>query len=88
MGTFICHVPCWHGGHKFKKGESFIGNSDELPKNKDGELRHFVESLNQVPDPIKVRPTMSPVVIVNSKSPSEIEDFQGVKKKANPQDLP
>jgi len=80
MGKFICEMPCFHNGHKFKRSELFVGSVDDLPKDKGGKLRHFAEIDGEISKPTII----DPVVIVNKKEHSETED---VKKKLEfPQD--
>lgn len=86
MRTFICQTPCWHEGHKFKKGQSFVGNEQNLPQDKDGKLRHFVEIDASTPAPAIAKSPLSPEVIVNGQSSVEPKIVDDVKKKL--QDLP
>ena len=66
---FVCTIPCFHNGHRFKKGDIFSGKEELLPHT-NGNLRHFAV-LDGEPD--AARMLHGPEVSVNGKKPEPEE---------------
>jgi hypothetical protein len=65
---YICTLPCFHNGHRFRRGDVFSGSEDMLPHT-EGELRHF-EVLGREPEtPVQY----GPEVVINGKKPDPEE---------------
>lgn len=62
---YICTNPCWHLGSKYHLGEEGMFADNELPRSKEGEVRHF-KKVGQVSIPAGTDPR-EPVVAVNAK---------------------
>lgn len=90
MGTFICQVPCWHNGHRYRKDDSFIGNINDLPKNKDGALSHFLESVISSSDTVTIEdPEIESTVIESAEQAEPIPDeVKKVKPSRPPVGMP
>ena len=47
---YVCVVPCWHLGRKWRKGRTATF-TDDFPKDSKGNLRHFEELAPGIPPP-------------------------------------
>jgi len=41
MGQFVCIMPCWHQGKKWRKGDLATFGEGEEPKSSKGKIVHF-----------------------------------------------
>lgn len=64
---YVCTVPCWHNGHKYKKGQIVsVVSGKELPHHKNKKLAHFEKV-----GPTTEVPADTGVVNVNAEATSE-----------------
>ena len=60
---YLCVVPCWHMGTRYRKGQTVKFREDQLPRNKQGEMVHFQLMSPSSPPPV----VENGPVIVNEK---------------------
>lgn len=65
---FVCRIPCWHGGHRYRLGQTAYFADGEWPKDKFGKMLHF-EPLNPASPPPP--PEDGPVKIDGKKRPEK-----------------
>lgn len=64
---YFCVTPCWHEGHKYRRGDEEMFSESEVPKDKEGNMVHFKRVNPAEPPPEK--PAEGPVTVNEKKRP-------------------